>query len=101
MDNFYIWFGGFVDASLPAIVLGMFGNFVRLMSGERLITPRYVFGSLLLASFTSIMVNSVCREMRIVGNYWAITIGLSGYSSRMVVEILEKRFLEKVRRAGK
>ena len=101
MDNFYTWFGGFIDASLPAIVLGMFGNFARLMSGERLITFRYVIGSLWLACFTSIMVNSLCLEFRITGNYWAITVGLSGYSSRMVVEILEKRFLERVRGVGK
>lgn len=101
MENFYKWIQEFADGSLPAIVLGVFGGFVRLMSGDKLVGFRYAVGSLLLSMFASIMVNALCMELKITGNYWAVTIGFTGLCSRMVVEKLERKFLKTIDDMGK
>lgn len=81
----------------PAAILAAFGGFVSIISGDKSLTVRYFFGGILLSILTGIVLDAVIKETGAGQNIWAITISLGGYCSRKVMEILENRFLAKVK----
>jgi hypothetical protein len=63
------------------------------MSGEKLVTIKYAFGSLLLSVFVAMVLDFVAKELKLSQNLWAVAMCMGGYCARMAVERMEKKFL--------
>lgn len=82
---------------LPAIIVSIFGGFVATISGPKKLTIRFFFGGLLTSALVGFIVNAFLLKVGVDQNTWAISLSIAGYCSGSVLEIIKKRFLDRVR----
>lgn len=88
---------GYLRDCLPAIIVSMFSGFVATITGDKKLTIRFFFGGLLASALVGFIVNAFLLKMGADQNVWAISLSISGYCSGAVLEIVKKRFLDKVK----
>lgn len=87
----------YLRSCFPAIIISVFSGFVATITGDKKLTIRFFFGGLLASALVGFITNAALLEMDVGQNVWVITLSISGYCSGAVLEIVKKRFLEKVK----
>jgi len=84
-----------VFQSIPPVAIGLFGGFVALFHRQKGFTVKLFVGGLLAAAFVSLLLNLMLLEAGANDTTRAVTVGLGGYCSRDVLDVLSRRFLSK------
>lgn len=86
----------YLRSCLPAIIVSVFGGFVANITGDKKLTIRFFFGGLLASALVGFIANAALLKIGADQNVWAITLSISGYCSGAVLEIVKKKFLDRV-----
>lgn len=87
----------YLRSYLPAVIITVFSGFVSTITGDKKLTIRFFFGGLLASALVGIITNAVLLEMEAGQNVWVITLSISGYCSGAVLDIVKKKFLDRVK----
>lgn len=87
----------YLRGCLPAIIISVFGGFVATITGDKKLTIRFFFGGLLASALVGFIANAALLKIGADQNVWAITLSITGYCSGSVLEIVKKKFLDRIR----
>lgn len=86
----------FLEESAPPIILALMGGVADfLMSDDHSISNMLV--GIFLAGFTGYLVLLLCNEWGISQGLTGVTCGISGMSSRVVLQLFKKVVLERIK----
>ena len=88
-----------VVESMPAVTIALFGSLVALFAPpEKKFSFKMFLGGLLAAAFVGLIINVGLVAYDVNEHIRIISVALGGYSARDVLELVSKKFLDKVKK---
>lgn len=92
----------FVNTSLPAILLAMFGGTVQILNNKRKdsFSWRWFLIGNLTAGFVGYIMSQVTCELSISSGMTNVIVAISGYSANDILKALRNKLIKKVKTYG-
>lgn len=92
----------FVNTSLPAILLAMFGGTVQILNNKRKepFSWRWFLIGNLTAGFVGYIMLQISCELGISNGMTSVVVAISGYSANDILKALRDKLIKKVKTYG-
>lgn len=92
----------FVNTSLPAILLAMFGGTVKILNNKRKdpFSWRWFLIGNLTAGFVGYIMSQITCELSISSGMTNVVVAISGYSANDILKALRDKLVKKVETYG-
>lgn len=100
--NFFDTMCAFVNTSLPAILLAMFGGTVQILNSKKKapFSWRWFLIGNLTAGFVGYIMLQISRELSISDGMTSVAVAISGYSANDILKALRDKLVKKVKTYG-